>query len=845
MKWVGNMNRITRLAFFNIKKHKLETVSLSILVMLCMLLFTSAIVSEKNISTIFQQAVDNTQSKTNYILIPQTYYDPKYRDYLASNKNVSDIVDIEGLFTMNSAFINDKGDEQALYMLFLTEDTEKRVASVEFETTFSDDEIAALEHPIFLPFAARDTMNKQIGDSFIFVFGSKRIEFTIAGYFDTIIFKEPMSGFKSIITDEDYRELSDLIEKYCGFAYDTVSGSSETVEEEFITKTRDYSGEDIGIHLYCLTRDKLERNSMEYTDWITALMKVLSIMIAVSAAIVIRFRISGDIRDQLVSIGVLEALGYTSRDITLSYVAEYMMISVIGCITGGLGSMILSPMLYKLNERVSGLRGSYRVYFSPVFIVAAALCLFIFIITFVRADMVKKYPPVTAFRRGIADHNFKNDILPLRSTKKSVHLRIALKGIFNNIGQSITILICVGVSAAAVLTAFTLRAYFGDDFSMLKPIAGIEMSDWHVGLLDTADAYEAAEQIASMPGVRKCLPTSDMANDYLRVPDLENETIFTLVYKDYSQTENIFLCSGRFPEHNNEIMLTKLYAKVHKLELGDTITLEVNKTEKDFIVTGFVSALTNSGYNLYITEEGMKSFDPTWRPRAIEIYLEEGVDRQKFKEVLTNTYGKTIADVHEEKDGQGSTAEERIRAIADKKIAEMISMQGAVNVEYSVRIGDEVITGGSSGFIISSIQNYYDVTSTQLKNIVTSVDITTSLFTVIAAVAVMLIIFIIMEQEIRRQYKDLGVMLALGYTTNELMLQLALRILPSVLLAAAAGIAINEAIMKLLTSYFGKVTSDPVIVGTLTVIIVVFCFCSAYIGARKIKKISVYGLITE
>ncbi len=840
------MYKIIRLSLFNIRKHKIETASLVLLIMFCMLLFTSAVTSEMNIKDIFPQAMEKSQSKGNYILMSRSIFDDHYCEILSSDERVHDVVPIEGLYTMNSAFINSKGEEQAMYMLFITMDTEKKIASAAFESELSDEQIAALEHPVYMPFTARESLGKKAGDTYEVVYGSKRFEFTIAGFFDTILFPEVNGGLKLIVSDEDYHALEGVLDRYDGIAFDADNGACEDIITRFIDECSDYSGIDIGIRAFFITSDALALSSRTWTDWMTGMMKIMSILIAVSAVLVILLRITGDIRDQIVAIGVLEALGYKSVDITLSYVAEYLIISFIGCILGGIGSLMMSPVLFRLGETMSGYRGSYTVYIAPAFIIAAVICLLIAFITFIRADMVRKYPPVRAFRKGISDHHFRRDILPLRDTKGRVHLRFAMKGFLGNLGQSATITLCIGISAVAVFVALIFRSYFSSDLTMMKSIAGMEMSEWHVGLLDNIDAYDAAAQISGMEGVRKTLTTTEITEDYVKFPDFNNDQCFVIAYESFDDTENIFTCSGRFPEHDNEIMLTKIFAGMNGIDLGDTVTLELNKARMDFVVTGFVSAMTNGGMNLYMTHAGLKSLDPNWMPKGIDIYLESGVDRQAFKEQLTDRYGRSIADMHKESaDGQDGMLEDKIRAEADKEIAEMISMYGAVSVEYEIRSGDTVVSGSSSEFMISSIQSWNDVIITQLANVITAVNGAITLFMIITAIVVMVIIFIIMEQDIRKQYKELGVMLSLGYTSHELMLQLALRILPAVVLAVALGAAGNFIAVDMLSKLVGHMESDPATVIAACIIIPVFCFACAYVGARKIKNISVYELITE
>ena len=121
----------------------------------------------------------------------------------------------------------------------------------------------------------------------------------------------------------------------------------------------------------------------------------------------------------------------------------------------------------------------------------------------------------------------------------------------------------------------------------------------------------------------------------------------------------------------------------------------------------------------------------------------------------------------------------------------------------------------------------------------------TAVFMAISAVVVMIILFILMESAIRRDRREFGIMKGLGYTSRELMFQLACRIVPSAVFSVIIGTIIGVTMTDLLTSIIGivKVNIPQVIV--LDIVMLIFCFVCAYVGARKIKTISVYELMTE
>ena len=361
-------------------------------------------------------------------------------------------------------------------------------------------------------------------------------------------------------------------------------------------------------------------------------------------------------------------------------------------------------------------------------------------------------------------------------------------------------------------------------------------------MMPQADAQALADELAASPEVRKATPTAGA--DLLLTAADYNEPMFPICFADFSVTENIFPAAGRFPEHDNEIMITNMFARHFHVGVGDTLNIEYLKVQKPYIITGVVTSSSNGGINLYLTQAGMERVNPTYRPGTMEVYLEEGVDTAEFRYVLTEKYGRSLSDAAKER-AEGGTYEDRIRAEAEQQIAEMMANYGVSHVEYAIQAGDTVISDNSDAFRIASIMNLSDILRTQLAGLSAAISIIATVFVILSAVVVMVILFVLMESTIRRQRREFGIMKGMGYTSRELMVQLAMRIMPAALTAVVCGTVLGVLATGLLTAYIGKVAVQVPLIILLDIALLAFCFGCAYFGARKIKRISVYELMTE
>lgn len=851
MTWGGNMEKILRLSFANMKKHKKQTILLTLLIVLCMAITSAAIAGSIDMTSIFPRVADEYAVHKNALYIKEDYYSDSFIRLLREDERVTDIDHVRVLSTTTTKYLDNEGEEQSLYMSFVTKELKENIERSPIETTLTDEEIAALEHPIYLPYAGQESLASKFseGDAFNIIYGTKLFSFTVAGFYESIFMPETNRGFQMIVSDSDYALLMTVIDKYEMVLFDCDPlDDCEDIYLKFCDRVEEQTGKDIGFNIQNFVYKQLGQTSAVFLDIVIGIMLFMAVVIFIAAVIMIRFRVAGDIQDQIQSIGVLEALGYTSKEIALSYTVEYLMTALAGVIIGAGGAFALLPVLHRVAETLSGHHGSLHISPFPMLLTALTILIFVGVIAHTRALAVKKYPPVKAFRKGIAVHHFGKNHFPLRNTKNSVHLRLALKGFFDNMKQNISLTICIAVSALAAVVGILSADLLGSDLKVAARLAGTEMPDLTVTVMHSANTEELAERISMMQGVKR-VQTGSFSLDifeWLTLYAFDRESnLIPVSYPDFSQCENIQATAGRLPEHDNEIAVTKLFAAQHSLKVGDNLTLECNRVKKNYIICGTVAGISNNGANLYITEQALKRIMPTYRPSAVEIYLEDKTDQTEFQTLLMQTYGRSVADTRKT-ESIGDTAEERLSAEADRLIAEYLANHGADHIEYSIQIGDKTISGSSESFAIKNVQSIEHVLQTQLGGIFSTISLTCWSLMGIAAVVSAIIIIVLMEQAVRRQRKELGIMLGLGYTTKELMVQLAMRIMPAVIVAIILGTVGAAAVLHAVMDVMFGTTSVNIPMMIVTIIIMIlFCFGCAYVGAGRIKKISVTELMTE
>ena len=355
--------------------------------------------------------------------------------------------------------------------------------------------------------------------------------------------------------------------------------------------------------------------SLQFMDMFMYFLAFFSGVTLLAALQMIVQRISDDINDQMQQIGVLEAPGYRSREFSLSYVYEYMICGGIGTVLGAIGAVLVSPAM---NLGIQGMIGrivTVKTDGMKILLAALFVTCTVVVIALIKAAKIKKLPPVNAFRKGIQTHHFCKNLLPLEKAKGSINLSLAMKSFFGDLKSAVGVALCIITSGVAILFCVTDAYDFRGGIDYLLSMCNYDITV-EVAVNDGVDPYAVRDEIAEIPEVRKALVTYKQR--WISVKGSQNEGS-TSSFDDFADAENIRPIRGRFPEHDNEIMVTVERCREEGFDIGDSIILEGNGMEQKYIITGVVSSLMNNGMELYLTSEGYARTQINARPNVVSV----------------------------------------------------------------------------------------------------------------------------------------------------------------------------------------------------------------------------------
>ncbi|MBR0119607.1 MAG: ABC transporter permease [Eubacterium sp.] len=835
-----------RLSLFNIKKNKKEAIGILFLTLITTFMLSIVVINRPKIDAAFDESFEASGSYTDCVMIMTDKYRDEFRDILKKEYGIDEVSEGKLINYPLVDSITKEGDAVAYNYMFVTEKTERKMESFKKLDCVSEEKIAELDHPIWLPVSFQIVKGFELGDDFIILKNGSEYAFTVVGFYETGLYSSDGYSYKVILSDADYELFAKLFQndqgygEYQGLFFDR---TSEFDYEDFLERCNEIALEDIS-YKTGYNKDSSEKtNETTFLEMFMFMLIFLSLVTLVASLFTIRHKISGDIEDQMQSIGVLEALGYRSREISLAYVYEYVILGGLGAVLGGALAVSVTPFVNMLIRSMIGrnVYGTGSLFYA--FPAALAVILLVVIFALTKAATIKKYPPVTALRKGINTHNFKRNFIPLEKLHIGINAGLALKGFFKNIKASVGICICIIASGTALLFAAMTYDFMKDGVTGLLSMMGTDVDAVWVRTVSGVDVDEITDEIKTLPEVRKAFPT--YLGEIVSVKG-STDSGMAIIFNDFRDAENIYPYEGRFPEHDNEVMICMRRSRKSGLGVGDSIILEQNGHERNYIITGLVGSMQNGGSTIFMTSEAYERLNIFARKNYVQVYPAEGVETTELEKVIDAHFGGSAKSAVTETDVTGSS-EDRIRSAVEEKIAVLLNQYGVTDVDYAVMDGDKLITGNSRNFAIKETYCYDGIIKTQMVPIAEKTKLFTIIGLVLIAIIVGVLLYIITSNEVRRQRKNLGIMKGLGYSSKDLMKQIAIRFMPvtvlGVAIATVCGIVFNNMFWG---AGFATVAETNVVVIIITdVLLLLFCYIVTYISAGKIRKISVTELMTE
>ncbi|MEL7661715.1 ABC transporter permease [Acetobacterium wieringae] len=795
---------ILMIATNNIKKAKVATATLIILIAIATIFLYVGISVLANMD----RFIDQKNAQTNgahQVFITDGVHDQKIQEIYQSIGGYSYSEREEGMISMSSSFQNINTGEEAnsIPAVFLNLDTARKISQVKI----IDQAENMPPNGVIAPYVLKAANGYQTGDTLKMTVDEVSTELEIAGFYEDLMFASPsnVSMYKLYVGEQQLQEFlaqPQFGSKCSYFAVMTTDiNNTEAFESEYVKETKNRLPDGTGSYV-SICYGTTKTGVAIFINIIMAVLVSFSIIILAIAAIVIKFSTTTHIENNIKNIGTLEAMGYTTRQILNSILVEYLLMTAVGFMVGLGAALLISPVITNVVSSSIGLRWATGLYPQAVLAslcvitmaVLASLCVItmaVLGISYFSAAKIKKITPLTALRSGIETHHFGKNRIPLDQTRLSLNTAMGFKSlIFNKRQNLIAGLIIMLLS---LVTVFALASYYNfsvDKTAMIKLI-GLETAEVEVNAVDDEETIFA--EIAAMPEVEDTIRLVSF-DGVIKFKDKESSAM-TRVTEDYSRLKVDTCVKGRMPVYDNEIAITSIVLGKLGAQMGDTVSIDYNGINCEFLVVGVIQQFNALGKATAITTAGMKKLLPSYREQNLMVYLAEGQDTEKFITKINNQYGS-----------------EKIKTNSYFESVEMM----LDSFEASIKI----IVTGCLGIIV---------------------------------VIIVFVLFLVIRVRILRERTRLGVSKALGFTANQLIGQILISQMPVIIGAAVvgaiAGYFATNPLLALMLSANGILNCDfyvdPGLVLFTAIGISLLGLATVLIVAGKIRKISPCQMFEE
>ena len=363
-----------------------------------------------------------------------------------------------------------------------------------------------------------------------------------------------------------------------------------------------------------------------------ALVLVFALIIFIIAIVIINFSVKNFIMTNLKNTAIMEASGYTVRELILILLFQLVIVAGAGSFCGVLEGTALIDKLKVIILITLGLSWNQPV--NPVICISVVIgiCFVIAVLTFVIGREYNRISVLDALRGGINAHNYKKNYFAFDKTAFPVAVTLSLKETFGRFKSQIGIIFIMVLLTISTMVGFGMVDSYGRDEQGIINMGGFIMSDATV----TGDTA-MADNIASMSTVSTVYRDIWTSLNFYNGKNMQSLT--TRAFSDTSVVRGGGLVEGRWPSHPNEVMFATNAASRLNVNVGDAVTIKNKRAEESYIVCGLCQTMNNMGMMAYMTMDGInRMMNIDGIDANINIDLKKGRAFDDFEKELRDVY---------------------------------------------------------------------------------------------------------------------------------------------------------------------------------------------------------------
>ncbi|WP_341517824.1 ABC transporter permease [Bacillus paramobilis] len=468
----------------------------------------------------------------------------------------------------------------------------KQNSDFDFLLDLNNEVIDVRKGEIGVPIYYMQKYNLRIGDKIWVVKNNNELALTISAFVrDVQMNPSLVSSKRFVISDEDFERIKGNFgeSEYLIEFQLTDANKINEFENLYQSSNLPQKGPSITYSLF--------KTLNSLTDGIiAAVLIIISALLMLIAILCIRFTIMTSMEEDYWEIGVMKAIGITSKEIQKLYVTKYVVIAASGCICGYILSLFVTKIFTSNISLYMGTANTSVLHFIVPLIVTTLI--FLAVILFCRI-ILRNFRRITAIealrsRDNLGKEKVKSSFSLSQTKIINVNIFIGIQDVVKRFKLyrvlSIVLIIAVFMVVVPVNFLYTIQSpkfvnYMGTGKSDIR--IDIQQSENIEKRFKDVISYirndEEVEKYATFVTSTFKIVNADGTHENLNV-EMGDFTKFPL---DYIQ--------GMASKNEDEIALSYMNANELKKNVGDEIVLFVEGKEKALTISGIYQDVTNGG----------------------------------------------------------------------------------------------------------------------------------------------------------------------------------------------------------------------------------------------------------
>lgn len=520
-------------------------------------------------------------------------------DIQDTNEMENDLLEIEGIEDIEkrsgifaTAVVKDfRETDFSMNTVFYNMDEERRYNKLEINEEVEID----TENSIVVPLYVASFGEFALDDEIVYEIDGEEYTFQVAGIVEEMQYGNYGIGLMgAYLPDEAYQKFSSGKEANKVVEYSLVL--KENADYEIVNREISDLLKADGITM--LTNSNSEATKQTRTMVCNLLILILmafAVVILLVSVFLCKFRIQNAIEDEMINMGVLKAIGYTSSMIMGTMVCPYLFAGIFAALIGVIISYSILPTLSDMLALQSGFSFVLDFDAGALVISVCVLLAVIVLFTYRAARGIRKLQPINAIRGNGEGKHVKKNHLPLDVTAGNIQILLMLKQIFISAKQNVLLFFVSFVLTILVAFAGTLFYNVIIEPDNFMTTLSEEMPD--VIIQPEGERIEELQEVLQRRVLRE-----NVLQYMIGTVELGDLGITVFACEDFSAVSNDLCYAGRNPQTEDEIAVGSAFAGEY--EIGDTVVIRDGEISHTYEVVGFVQSVNYQGKICELTIDG-------------------------------------------------------------------------------------------------------------------------------------------------------------------------------------------------------------------------------------------------